>query len=207
MSKLTLWITKKISLILFVTILSVGTTGWIVSSYMQHTLKELNINAPTTLDIIQKSIFPFYEPKLSAKPAFAQETSSLWTTLNQKEEKAPPLLDTGNKKEEESPKKLWREGEVIVAQKESTETLMTKEAIEQHKQMISAKDRMDIFSILLSNVPEEEMEFMFDLLSDGLTGEEAIQIDAKLKTYLGEEEYKFISDIIKKYENLAGRSN
>lgn len=205
MSNITLWITKKIVFILFVALLSIGTTGWVVSSYMQYTLKELNITAPSTLDIIQKSILPFSESKLTSSPAFAQEAPTL-TTLGQIEEEAPPPLDTGQEKINEREVYLWKEGEVIVAQK-STDNIMSKEAIEKQNQLITAKDRMDIFSILLSKVPEDEMERMFSLLSDGLSAEEANEINNKLREYLDEKEYEFISSIIKKYEDIGGQSS
>jgi hypothetical protein len=203
-----MWLVKKICLVLFVTFLSVSVTVWIIGNYMQQVLHDLNITVPTPLVLLQESLFSSY----SGQEGLAQPISKPWlatspTLLDQAVDRAPFLHSDEESDAINKLKNLWREGKLVVSQNTMASTLMSKEEIELQKQALTAKDKMDILSLLISKVPQAEVDLMLNLISDGLTHQEAMEIDALLQKYLNQQEYDYISQIIKKYEQLRGHTS
>jgi hypothetical protein len=197
------WFFKQICFVILVTILSVSVTVWLIGTYIQQVLHELNIAAPAPLLLFQKGLFSSYSGKEGITQPISHKTESVTslTSLDQTEEQRAPLLNSDEGKDMVNKlKNFWREGKVIVAQSTTASAVMSKEEIKQQEQALTAKEKMDILSLLISKMPQGEVEAMFDLISDGLTEQEAVQIDALLQKYLNEQEYQFISQIIQKYE-------
>jgi hypothetical protein len=77
--------------------------------------------------------------------------------------------------------------------------VLTMQDFVKKKEAISSQDKMKIFSILTSKLPPAELQKISGIVEDGITSEELKEVDATLRTYLSQDEYNQLLDIIKKY--------
>ncbi len=82
---------------------------------------------------------------------------------------------------------------------QSEELLFSAEELSDKKQNITAEDRMEIYSLMITKVPADQVQNISYLLEDGFTMDELIQASMILQTYLDETEYAKLIEMLMKY--------
>jgi hypothetical protein len=77
--------------------------------------------------------------------------------------------------------------------------VLSTEDFAKKKEALSSDDKMKVFSLVVSKLPQSEVQHLSTLLEDGITSSELKEVDQTLKKYLNEQEYKQLMDIISKY--------
>lgn len=87
-------------------------------------------------------------------------------------------------------------GQVI---EQSDELLFSADELNDKKQNITGEDRVEIYSLMITKVPADQIQQISYLLEDGFTMDELIQASQILQTYLDEAEYAKLIEIMMKY--------
>jgi hypothetical protein len=82
---------------------------------------------------------------------------------------------------------------------QSEELLFSADDLNAKKQNISAEDRMEIYTLMITKVPADQVQEISYLLEDGFTMDELIQASMILQTYLDEAEYAQLIEMLMKY--------
>jgi hypothetical protein len=82
---------------------------------------------------------------------------------------------------------------------QSEELLFSAEELNDKKQNITAEDRMEIYSLMITKVPADQVQKISYLLEDGFTMDELIQASMILQSYLDETEYAKLIEMLMKY--------
>ncbi|HEY0827841.1 MAG TPA: hypothetical protein VGE40_07085 [Bacilli bacterium] len=81
----------------------------------------------------------------------------------------------------------------------SKDIVMSAEDFNRKKEMLSDEDKMEVFSILISKLPQDEMQQISQFVEDGITTEEMQQAETIIGQYVDDEEYARLMEILNKY--------
>ncbi|SDN33361.1 hypothetical protein SAMN04487897_102541 [Paenibacillus sp. yr247] len=84
-------------------------------------------------------------------------------------------------------------------QTNSTNELLTPEKLVEIKQHMSTEDKVKIYSLITSKLPQSDIQNISSLIEDGLTKEKLNKIQKILNQYLNEQEYSELISIFSKY--------
>lgn len=70
------------------------------------------------------------------------------------------------------------------------------------KNELTNEEKMKIFSILLSNVPQQEIQALSEVLEGGINEDEIEMIDSVMRAYLDDEDYQQFIDIFLRIEEV-----
>lgn len=76
--------------------------------------------------------------------------------------------------------------------------VITPDDLLQKKDELTADVKEEIFQILMTKLPEDEMQYMTEAMEDGLTESEMIRIQQVLSMHLDKEQYQKVMEFIKK---------
>ncbi|MBP1994631.1 hypothetical protein [Paenibacillus eucommiae] len=82
---------------------------------------------------------------------------------------------------------------------EKQQMAISTEEFAEKKDMLTAEDKMKIFSLVVTKLPEDKVQQLSTLLEDGVTMDELEKADEILQQNLEEEEYKQLMEILNKY--------
>jgi hypothetical protein len=214
------WLSKLLISTVLISTLSVLTAWYVVNLYVEEIIRqyqlpglskkiqlsdiaarlstELNINkskdnnaaSPATnkgLDAIQESTAsprpsptPSQTPKVDAmNPAEATPDAA----------KADSIAVMGQVKQESDRSKTGIQKDLVM----STEEFAKK------KDLLTSEDKMNIFSLVVTKLSQEEVQRLSTLLEDGITAEELKEVDVILQNKLNKEEYQKLLKILGKY--------
>lgn len=77
--------------------------------------------------------------------------------------------------------------------------IMTAEQFNQKRELLSDADKMRIFTLLLTRLPEEELQKFSQMVEDGISSDDLNAMDSSAQKYLKSEEYEELMDILKKF--------
>jgi hypothetical protein len=77
--------------------------------------------------------------------------------------------------------------------------VMSTEEFAKKKDLLTSEDKMNIFSLVVSKLSQEEVQRLSTLLEDGITAEELKEVDLILQNKLKKEEYQQLLKILGKY--------
>jgi hypothetical protein len=77
--------------------------------------------------------------------------------------------------------------------------VMSKEEFAKKKDLLTSEDKMNIFSLVVSKLSQEEIQRLSTLLEKGITAEELKEVDLILQNKLKKEEYQQLLKILGKY--------
>jgi hypothetical protein len=202
------WLGRLIITIIVVCLLTVMTTGYVVNYYIEHMLSRYHISmtdgGPSVTDIMKglvgiqgstpdstKKDKSELQQNDSLNSSPTPPTSSTSPTAPTNEELSnggndlPPA--TGGANSDKGNDKSKKENVVV-----TPDDLLAK------KDGIEAKDKEAVFAILMSKLPQNEMQKMSEYLEDGLTESEVLAIEQMLSKYLDKTEYAKVMEILKK---------
>lgn len=76
--------------------------------------------------------------------------------------------------------------------------VVSSEEVTKKKEQLSEADKAKIFSLMVSRVPQEDMQTISKLMEDGITASELKEIERLLQKSLKSDEYKQLMDLIQK---------
>jgi hypothetical protein len=216
------WLAKLIAAGLILSFLSIWTTGYIVTSYVETLLKQFNLPLevpPMAMSGVWGKLWgadPLVTTELAPKeqvsPVTVDDSSSLAEDQNDAEtpaavdafeqETVPPLTDIGIGGGTQAGGSAAPEaGEVQegVAGTDDTETAMTTEALTEVKEQMSSQDKEDLFGLLMTKLPQESWQTISQYIENGLTEQELTAIQQIMAQHLDKTEYSKMMDILKKY--------
>lgn len=79
------------------------------------------------------------------------------------------------------------------------EIVMSTEEFAQKKELLTNEDKMKIFSMVISKLPQSEVQQLSTLLEDGITLVEMQEVEQTLRKHLNQEEFDQLLAIINKY--------
>lgn len=195
------WCFRQILSVVFIAVLSVTVTLWLIGGYIHQVLPEWKPLQELPWSWVERSWDVLLGPEASTSlPAMGSSTIS--TPEGSVSSTTPALLLTSDhdNKSSENAYYVWREGEALAQAQSVDSLLLSMEQVEAQRNQLTSKEKMDIFSILISKIPQLEVEAMWAKIVDGVTELEAQQIQETLKKYLNEQEYQMIEELIRKYQ-------
>ncbi|WP_409343652.1 hypothetical protein [Paenibacillus sp. MBLB4367] len=77
--------------------------------------------------------------------------------------------------------------------------VMTADQFNQKRELLSDADKMRIFTLLLTRLPETELQRFSQMVEDGISSNDINELDTSIQKYLKPGEYDELMDILKKY--------
>lgn len=85
------------------------------------------------------------------------------------------------------------------AAEQKKKVVVTTEQFQKTKDKLSNDDKMKIFSLLVTKLPQGELQNISRLVEDGITAEELAQVEGIVEEHLTSSEYKQLLTILEKY--------
>ncbi|MCM3627654.1 hypothetical protein M3194_09775 [Paenibacillus glycanilyticus] len=222
--KAAVWIAKIVAAGLIVSFLSIWTTGYIVSSYVETLLKQYNM----PLEVQPMAMSGVWGKLWGVEPTQTDDTEKTGTDESGDGDKVavdafaeqpstPPLTDIGigggTKAEGGTSGQSEESGGTSTGQAEGSgqtdddeapsidgsETAITTEDLTDMKGQMSEADKDQLFGLLMSKLPQEAMQTISAYMENGLTDEELTQIQQLMAQYLDRDQYEQMLAILKKY--------
>ncbi|MDF9839727.1 MULTISPECIES: hypothetical protein [unclassified Paenibacillus] len=176
--------------------LSVLTTAYVVNTYIQSVLASFDIK----LDSPAPGIGGF----VKSLTGMGSKTESDGVTSQKEEENTGdnPAKDAGDKAvEEKVPEDAVAamgqpadedSAEAPDAESQDQQLVMTPDAMNEMKDNIPEEDKVGIFNILMTKLPQEEMQAISTAMEDGLTESEVKEIQEVIAKYVNQDEYELL---------------
>lgn len=183
--------------------LSVLTTAYVVNTYIQSVLASFDIK----LDSPAPGIGGF----VKSLTGMGSKTESDGVT-GQKEKESTgenPAKDAGDKAVEEkvpedavavmgqpADEDTAGAAEASDAESQDQQLVMTPDAMIEMKDNIPEEDKVGIFNILMTKLPQEEMQAISTAMEDGLTEAEVKEIQEVIAKYVNQDEYELLMKML-----------
>jgi transcription initiation factor IIF auxiliary subunit len=203
------WLGRLIITIVVVCLLTVVTTGYVVNYYIEHMLSRYHISmtdgGPSVTDIMKglvgmqsSTTSPTDEESIS-NGKDQEQGKDLNKNKNQDNmnlPNLPPATGGANAGNGDASGNGSGDGNEKSTQKENV--VVTPDDLIAKKEGIESKDKEAIFTILMSKLPQEEMQKLSEYMEGGLTETEVLAIEQMLSKYLDKTEYAKVMEVLKK---------
>lgn len=192
------WILRLMVTIVMVSVLTVLTTGYVVHSYIQSILGSYNIalgeQAPTFSGMV-KGMFGYTagEDKDSNQVSVSTPNSSIEQSHEDKQEEME--TEAPDVPEDALPVMGGVASEAVDQQDQ--QVLVTPDDLVAKKDELTDKEKEEVFTILMSKLPQAEMQKLTEVMEGGLTETEMIEIEQILSKYLDKSEYAKMVKLLK----------
>jgi hypothetical protein len=198
------WLGKVLVAAVVAACISVVTTFYVVQHYVQELIK------------------PFQAVLPEKQLGLSEFVAKLWTESNivgqggtqqDREENAPkPQTDTstspdtstktgtgtGTTPPPDDAVAVWsRSGSKEASQKDKV--VMSAEQFQTKREKLSEEDKTTVFSLLISRLPQEELQQLSAMMEDGITSAELAEIEKIVENYLKPDEFEKLIGIVNKY--------
>lgn len=215
------WLAKLVAAGLILSFLSIWTTGYIVTSYVETLLKQFNLPLevpPMAMSGVWGKLWGA-DPLVTTDTAGKEETSGSSGVAPESDSGGndqdkppesvdafsqvtdPPLTDIGigGGTQASGGAALEEEVQEGTAGADDTETAMTTEDLTEVKEQMSDKDKDELFGLLMTKLPQESWQTISQYVENGLTSQELTAIQQIMAQHLDKAEYEQMMDILKKY--------
>lgn len=180
--------------------LSVLTTAYVVNTYIQSVL--------ASFDIKLDSPAPGLGGFVKSLTGMGSKTESDGITGQKEKENTGdnPAKDAGDKAVEEKVPEdavavMGQPADEDAAEAPDTESqdqqlVMTPDAMSEMKDNIPEEDKVGIFNILMTKLPQEEMQAISTAMEDGLTEAEVKEIQEVIAKYVNQDEYELLMKML-----------
>jgi hypothetical protein len=221
------WLGKLIASGLILSFLSIWTTGYIVTSYVDTLLKQFNLplevppiamsgvwgklwgsDPPLVKEDVAEGGSGQDKPEASSSP---EDTTASSGNGEQDDEPVsedafgeienPPLTDIGigGGTEAGGSPSQPDQGVDDSGEIDGTETAISTEDLTETKEQMSDDDKETLFGLLMSKLPQESMQLISGYVEDGLTEQELTSVQQIMAQHLDKAEYEQMMNILKKY--------
>jgi len=194
MLKALIWAGKAIATVLIVCMLSIWTTGYIITSYVESILKQYEIPIeipPMAMSGVWGVLWGSEVDTLGKDKEVVADTPQATEQPKTDEEQISSDLNTDPQDEAQ---------EVLAPiEEENAEVTLTPEEIEAAKDTVSVEDKDRMLELLMTKLPADSWQTFSTYLEDGLTDQELIDIQQIMAQHLDDAEYEELMLILKKY--------
>lgn len=218
------WLSKLVAAGLIMSFLSIWTTGYIVTSYVETLLKQFNLPLevpPMAMSGVWGKLWGA-DPLMTTdtvvegdKQATADETKQPDAAEGDDHGEAPVAVDAFGEATEPPLTDIGigggtqanggaappEAGDVQegTAGVDGTETAVTTEDLAEVKEQMSDEDKEKLFGLLMSKLPQESWQTISQYVENGLTEQELTTIQQIMAQHLDKSEYGEMMEILKKY--------
>jgi hypothetical protein len=200
------WLSKVILSVLLVSALTVFTTGWVVNAYIKSMLASYNIQLPGEPfgwgSMLQGMI------GVTAKDTEVIKEVKEVKEVTEKEEDSSELDVDQVPTDEDAPAdalpvmgESYTEEAADAGQQEQLgqdqQLAVTADEMARKKDDLIASDKEEIFNILMTKVPQEQIQEITVAMENGLTEQELKQVENTLSEYLNKDEYAKLINLLK----------
>ncbi|WP_059050417.1 hypothetical protein [Paenibacillus senegalimassiliensis] len=189
------WLLKLGATVVAVSVLTMATTGYVVNSYVQSLLGSYNLpitgQAPS-LGSMMKGMLGL------GGGQSAPDNESAVTDDSHEGENTEPQTDETNGTAPDGALPVMGELEAggdALAQ--DNQVVVTPDDLVAKKDDLPDQEKEEIFAILMSKLPQEDMQQLTNALEDGLTETEMINIEQILSKHLDKAEYAKVIEMLK----------
>ncbi|HIW32398.1 MAG TPA: hypothetical protein IAA29_06405 [Candidatus Paenibacillus intestinavium] len=190
--KILMWAGKAIATVLIVCMLSIWTTGYIITSYVESILKQYEIPIeipPMAMSGVWGVLWGSEIDTLSGKAV-----TDLPSATEQPETDEGQIPSDLNTEPDDAAQEVLAPIEV-----DDNEIAMTSEEIANAKDTASLEDKNRMLELLTTKLPPDSWQTFSTYLEDGLTDQELIDIQQMMAQHLNSAEYEELMIILKKY--------
>ncbi|MHA0857541.1 hypothetical protein ACH8E3_11720 [Paenibacillus sp. CMAA1364] len=185
------WASKILLTVVLVSILTIFTTGYIVNTYLKSMLESFNIQLPSgslTMGSILQGMMGIVskDEKVPQKDQSTIEPDEVEDTEDQ-EAPVGALPVMGESYTEEA-------GSID----QDTQVIITPDEMVRKKDGLIDKDKEEIFTILMTKVPQDKIQEITVAMENGLTEQELKNVEAILSKYLNKDEYDKLLLLLKR---------
>ncbi|NIK79257.1 hypothetical protein FHS15_004415 [Paenibacillus castaneae] len=216
------WLGKLVAAGLILSFLSIWTTGYIVTSYVETILKQFNL----PIEVPPMAMAGVWGKLWGSDPLLITDTANKKENTPSKGGTAetdaqvdengdppvavdafgdmsdPPLTDMGIGGGTQANGGAATGGTEVqegMTPGDDTETTMTTEDLTIAKQQMTNDDKEQLFALLISKLPQESWQMISQYVEDGLTEKELTTIQQIMAQHLDKTEYAQMMEILKKY--------
>ncbi|MFD2117432.1 hypothetical protein ACFSTH_17950 [Paenibacillus yanchengensis] len=202
---------KLVIVVVLISVLSVGTTGYIVTQYLDALLEQFNI----PLAVKPAPLSNFFGSTRRDNRSTEEETVDSSKTLSETSEEAnkPPHAlevfgEVGTSEEQldtDIDADTGSDMDALIGQEPSkpvdeSELAFSVEDINGAKDAIQAEDKEELFLVLASKIPQESWQSISEMMESGITEQELTEIQQTLAIHLSKEEYEQMIKLLQKYD-------
>lgn len=225
--KLMKWLLKISLTAVLVSTLTILTTGIVVNAYLQSVLASFNIQLeaePMGVGGIMKNLLGFNSSSEQNKENTEDKVNTVESSpegeQNSNSDAASGSTGTeegvsssGGSSDLEGNDSGSTEGEVppedslpvmgqsageIAANQGDQQVVMTPDEMVDKKSSLTAKEKEEIFTLLMSKLPQAEMQKISEAMEDGLTASELDEIESGISKYLSKDEFEKLMTMLQK---------
>lgn len=221
------WLGRLSVTIVMVCLLTIVTTGYVVNYYVENILSRFHISmtdgGPSVTDIM-KGLVGFQNSSQGTTPKVEADSdlSAQLPPQNSESQSIDPQVESQNNESQNnqsqdaesqnnaSPNKETDNSEVVPpatggssagtnqSSGQKGAVVVTPDDLIAKKDSLDNKDKEDVFAILMSKLPQEEMQKITEYMENGLTETEVLATQQVLSKYLDKTEYAKVMEILKK---------
>jgi hypothetical protein len=200
------WLSKVILSVLLISTLTVFTTGWVVNAYIKTMLASYNIQLPGE----SFGLGTMLQGMIGVTAKDTEVVKEVKEVTEKEEDPSEPDVDQVPSDEEAPADALpvmgesYTEEAADAEQQEQQEQLgqdqkvaVTVDEMARKKDDLIASDKEEIFNILMTKVPQEQIQEITVAMENGLTEQELKQVENTLSEYLNKDEYAKLITLLK----------
>lgn len=207
------WLGRLSVTIVMVCLLTIVTTGYVVNYYVENILSRFHISmtdgGPSVTDIM-KGLVGFQNSSQGTTPKVEADSDLSAQLPPQNNETQNTDSQNNNSQNNDSPHKETDNSEVVPpatggssagtnqSSGQKGAVVVTPDDLIAKKDSLDNKDKEDVFAILMSKLPQEEMQKITEYMENGLTETEVLATQQVLSKYLDKTEYAKVMEILKK---------
>lgn len=188
--------------------LSILTTGVVVNAYIQSVLASFDIKVNTPGPGLGGVIRSIIGMDSGSDSNANDEEVTTGSTVNKDNDKSTdsPAKGKSESVDETAPTdalpvmgQVSSESSTDTSQSgdiEDQELVMTPEALSEFKDNLPSEEKVNIFNILMSKLPQDEMAKISTAMEDGLTEEEVKELQQIIAKYVDQDEYQSIMKML-----------
>lgn len=190
------WIGKMVLVTALISLLSIYTTYYVVNSFVEKALKQYNINL-TGSGLNLKQLLGGLSKAGKANP---NEGSSQAQLDGGEEETTVPVEGDTTDPFGQDAVEAWNQssGNSQQGAEGRKDIVMSPEELQKKKDQMGDADKMEVFSILTTKLPQEEVQKISLFIENGITEQELEEVKTILAKYLKDNEYEKLLNILKK---------
>jgi hypothetical protein len=199
-------LSKAILSVVIISGLTLYATWVTVQTYVEKVLAQYHVSTgeqkTAISDFIVQLSDNFNQLEVTT-PHPADELGKVKTDVNVKSSPSPTPKEeaavSSVKSEDAVPAWTQGSGDKELKVDEQKKLVMSAEQFYQKKELLSDEDKMKIFSLLASRIPQNDLQQISKVVEDGITPDELTQVQGLVEKYLKPAEYKELLNIIQKY--------
>lgn len=210
--KIGLWIGRIIATVIIASLLSIWTTSFIVTSYVQKMLEQyeipLEVESVAISDVWRSLWSTKKEPdrELASGDASIDSTGQLHDAANRDNTSTDAHAeehDEDQHMQESTTDPLHEEEawdqpaqEVLAPVEGNSEPTISPEDIETSKDQLALEDKERAFGLLMSKLPTDAWQMISTYMEDGLTDAELLEVQQVMALHLSKDEYEELLTIL-----------